>query len=1421
MRATSRRLIIAIAVISCFLGILAQVQPAMGASTQAAAATSAGAPPAATAAASVTQADPGTVPPGSAGIPAPSKALPPGWSRSGDVVATVQGDAAGLHVLAAAEKSAYSWRTVATLGDPGVETTQWIGQGCVTASGRYMVVVYAPQQVTNMAGEMGVLGRAAIVNLETGAVRQLGGGYSVAYFDPGCGTGEDAVLTRGGWGGDTPGLPASTGLETVNAVTGKAVSNLTVAGQATSAVPYAGSVVAAYQQGIAQFGANGRYSLLTRTPGVPFRMVPDGSGGLGYEVVHGSQVNVYRLTGGRASLVASAPERSVQLVGSGGKAWLTGTQASAINGLPAAWHPLDVPAGSVISTTGEMAVTGTASAAPTGTATRNPTSALPVKVSAQVLSGSRPSESFSVPTSATATDPLPAQGAASTGGRPVEGPVAAATDSGTNPSTSTTSPDRTCAVSVDDPTVQAYQPDFAQVEWAADQAVHGDLKNSVPAGVYGSPISSSYTPSGMFPLPGLSDGGTIPAQVLLGVLTQESNLEQASVHVVQGQTSNPLTSFNWFGNWVDENDNYTETNTIDWANSDCGYGIGQITTGMCLAQNQNKDNECASVDWPNGEPLSTDQQLAVAVDYKANIAAAAQLLEYDWNQLAADNMTIPGAIDGTTYTGSKYISDWYMALWAYNSGLEPNAANGNTAGCTPGPDCTDAPGNGPGGNWGLGYANNPVNPIYPPDRPVFPESSPQNYPAPGGGAYSATWDMSNPQYWTYQEKVISWAFDSITLWNYNTNSYQQAFAYASGNAAYPPLTEFCDVTDDNCDPSFIDTMQSTDTGGDPCQLSNDHCWWHTAAPDPIACNGSCGTERLTYALGSSEPTDPAVASQFAEDCTLGGLPSDAVIVGEDYPGGGSCPGQTWTNAASMTWQFGADDTTSPATYPSKIDFDQIGAGFGGHFWFSYTIPNSSYEAGDSPGVQPVAGPAAAVADEQITGTWPAPSSLAGWTDILVHIPSYGAWDPQAEYWITTGASATPTDRIVNQAQQQNTWVNLGEFNLSSGASVSLSNVTFSGLGQDIAWNGLAYVPSKPPAYDYVALGDSYSSGQGLTPYQPDSSYDDSVPGDLQSNCNRTEMNDLADAYPENVEAPGTGGQYVAALAENASSGSGANAGSGYEFDFLACSGQFTTQITETAADSAAASYGKVSQSVMPNVPAWNGYQLGYGELPQADTGYLNDNTNLVTLMSGGDDARFVPVLTACIEAEAEVALGGLTDDCTDGYTFSGDPSPINMYEPEVLEALQAHLLQVYKQIATLAPNAEIIVIAYPNLFDGDTSATSSCVPSSGVNSANEDLFDSWGDVLRTSTEGAVAQAIRDGINIDMINSDPAFSGHKICDTDNWINGVAMTNGSAVVGPGSFHPNGAGQEEFATLVNECVANTIPAADLVSGAGTCGE
>jgi hypothetical protein len=47
----------------------------------------------------------------------------------------------------------------------------------------------------------------ATVNLSTGKVSQFGAGVSIAYFNPGCGADQDAVLTQGGTGASAV-LPA-------------------------------------------------------------------------------------------------------------------------------------------------------------------------------------------------------------------------------------------------------------------------------------------------------------------------------------------------------------------------------------------------------------------------------------------------------------------------------------------------------------------------------------------------------------------------------------------------------------------------------------------------------------------------------------------------------------------------------------------------------------------------------------------------------------------------------------------------------------------------------------------------------------------------------------------------------------------------------------------------------------------------------------------------------------------------------------------------------------------------------------------------------------------------------------------------------------------------------------------------------------
>src|SRR5262249_24424004 len=111
----------------------------------------------------------------------PDRTLRTGWRTSKDRAVTVSGDETGLRVLVADAKQAYKWRTAATLSEPFFETDMWIGQACVTGSGRRAVVVYAPRQFTNKELLMQRGAFAAVVDLNTGAVTKLAERVSLAY----------------------------------------------------------------------------------------------------------------------------------------------------------------------------------------------------------------------------------------------------------------------------------------------------------------------------------------------------------------------------------------------------------------------------------------------------------------------------------------------------------------------------------------------------------------------------------------------------------------------------------------------------------------------------------------------------------------------------------------------------------------------------------------------------------------------------------------------------------------------------------------------------------------------------------------------------------------------------------------------------------------------------------------------------------------------------------------------------------------------------------------------------------------------------------------------------------------------------------------------------------------------------------------
>lgn len=82
--------------------------------------------------------------------------------------------------------------------------------------------------------------------------------------------------------------------------------------------------------------------------------------------------------------------------------------------------------------------------------------------------------------------------------------------------------------------------------------------------------------------PDVTDKWHIPAQVMLGITAQESNMWQATRFAVPGVTANSLIG-NYYGVDYAADGAQLDPWRINWADADCGYGITQATDGMRLA----------------------------------------------------------------------------------------------------------------------------------------------------------------------------------------------------------------------------------------------------------------------------------------------------------------------------------------------------------------------------------------------------------------------------------------------------------------------------------------------------------------------------------------------------------------------------------------------------------------------------------------------------------------------------------------------------------------------------------------------------------------------------------------------------------------------------------------------------------------------
>lgn len=174
-----------------------------------------------------------------------------------------------------------------------------------------------------------------------------------------------------------------------------------------------------------------------------------------------------------------------------------------------------------------------------------------------------------------------------------------------------------------------------------------------------------------------------------------------------------------------------------------------------------------------------------------------------------------------------------------------------------------------------------------------------------------------------------------------------------------------------------------------------------------------------------------------------------------------------------------------------------------------------------------------------------------------------------------------------------------------------------------------------------------------------------------------------------------------------------------------------------------------------------------GDVDSGQLGALGQDTGDVTVTVGGNDIGFADVMTEC-------ALPSWAGDCF-GAIAAARRATKNVL-PGNLDAL-------YGDIASDAPDATVVVVGYPRLFNGRN-----CSPLTFFTKREMTKLNAAADLLdKTIRQRAKAH--------HFAFADPrhAFTGHAICSADPWLNDLTYPVDE------SFHPNADGQSGYADLV----------------------
>ena len=229
------------------------------------------------------------------------------------------------------------------------------------------------------------------------------------------------------------------------------------------------------------------------------------------------------------------------------------------------------------------------------------------------------------------------------------------------------------------------------------------------------------------------------------------------------------------------------------------------------------------------------------------------------------------------------------------------------------------------------------------------------------------------------------------------------------------------------------------------------------------------------------------------------------------------------------------------------------------------------------------------------------------------------------------------------------------------------------------------VPAHAEEREYVALGDSYSSGLGTGSYLEDGTA-----------CRRSPY-----AYPALVAAR-----------------------TGHTLDLRACARARVADVTALQLDA------------------------------------LDAGTDQVTISVGGNDAGFFAVMARCA-LPRWLGRGGSAIDRARAY---------------VTGTLPAVLAALYADVRSRAPEATVVVVGYPQVFNGED-----CNAGTWFSPSEQARLNATTELVNATTAAAAEAA-------GFAFADPTrrFTGHAVCDDEAWVNGLSSPVAE------SYHPTRRGQ-----------------------------